>query len=629
VIVDGPTDPQSAAGSAPPAAGWRPATVLEDSFASLALLVMVALPLLEIFWRKAFGHGIPGAGPIVQHLTLWVGFLGAAMAARDGKLLALASGSFLPAGWGRQAARILAAAFGAWAAALLVWGGWQLVSIERETGSTIGADIPTWIAQLVLPISMALIAARLVWRAARDDDQPESAAAAWLRRGLSALGIAIAVLFVRAPSVPEHISIAIFLIVLLAAAAAGTPLFAILGGAAAFLFMHDGVTPATILIETYSLSVSPTLAAIPLFTLAGFLLAEGKASDRLLRVFRAWFGWVPGGTAVVCAILCSFFTVFTGGSGVTILALGGVLFPALVRDGYRERFSLGLLTASGSLGLLLPPALPLIVYAVVAQIPIEDIFIGGILPGILMTSMIAAWGVREGIVSQARRQPFRFSEALGALWNAKWELAMPGVVLAAILSGAATAVEASALTALYALVVQAVIHRDVSPVRDLSRVLAECITVVGGVLIIVGVAVGMTNYLVGAQVPAKLVQWTQGNIHSQFAFLLALNLFLLIVGALMDMFAAIVVVVPLIVPLGAAFGVHPVHLGIIFIANLELGFLTPPVGLNLFLASYRFKKPMLEVCAAALPMMAILGVGVLVITYVPWLTTGLLAWFGR
>ena len=403
----------------------------------------------------------------------------------------------------------------------------------------------------------------------------------------------------------------------------------IVGVAAVLLFMCEGTTPAAVLVETYALSVSPTLAAIPLFTLAGFLLAEGRASERLLRVFRAWFGWIPGGTAVVCAFLCSFFTVFTGGSGVTILALGGVLFPALLKDGYRERFSLGLMTASGSLGLLLPPALPLILYGVVAQIPIEDLFIGGIVPGFLLTAMIAAWGVREGIVSRTPRYPFVFSEGASSLWAAKWELMMPAVVLVAMFSGLATAVEAAALVAVYAVVVQAVVHRDLSLRRDGLRVFTECAVVVGGVLVILGVAVGFTNYLVGAQVPARMLEWCQQHIGSRLMFLLVLNLFLLVVGWLMEIFAAIVVVVPLIVPLGAAFGIHPVHLGIIFIANLELGFLTPLVGINIFLASYRFKRPVLEVCAAALPMMAILGVGVLLITYVPWLTLGLLQLLGR
>jgi C4-dicarboxylate transporter, DctM subunit len=607
--------------------------LIEDGVASLALLVMALLPLAEMISRRALGRGIPGSGPIVQHLTLWVGFLGAAIAAREGKLLALATGTLIPPGAGRRAADVLGAAFGACAASVLAIGGARMATIERESGSTIGADIPTWVAQLVLPVAFALIAARLVWRAgvgtSIEPHRPSSPAAVWVDRALAASGVVAGLLFITTPSILEGHSLWPGLVVIAAAAIAGTPLFAILGGTAAFLFMREGVTPATILIETYSLSVSPTLPAIPLFTLAGFLLAEGHASERLLRVFRAFFGWIPGGTAVVCAVLCSFFTVFTGGSGVTILALGGVLFPALLRDGYRERFALGLLTASGSLGLLLPPALPLILYAVVAQIPIEDIFIGGILPGILLTSMVAAWGVREGIVSNAGRYPFRAREALRSLWVAKWELAMPALVLVAMFSGLATAVEAAALTALYALVVQTFVHGDLSLRKDLLRAVSECVTVIGGVLIILGVAVGLTNYLVGAQVPARLLEWARTNITSRVTFLLVLNLFLLVVGWLMEIWAAIVVVVPLIVPLGAAFGIHPVHLGIIFIANLELGFLTPLVGLNIFLASYRFKRPVLEVCAAALPMMAILGIGVLVITYVPWLTTGLLTVFGR
>jgi C4-dicarboxylate transporter, DctM subunit len=621
----------------------RALALLENSVAALALVAMVVLPLAEIVFRRQFDRGIPGSGPIVQHLTLWVGFLGAALAARDGKLIALATATFLPEGFWRRAAGIFGAAFGAWTAVVLAYGAERMVAIEREAGGNIGAGIQTWVTQLVLPIAFALIAVRLVWRPGfkeptpvSDQDQNleagasrRSARSRWRDRALASLGIAAALVCVWRPSLLEGIPLIPTLLVAIVAAAAGAPLFAILGGTAALLFMRDGITPATILIETYSLSVSPTLPAIPLFTLAGFLLAEGHSSERLLRVFRALVGWIPGGTAVVCAVVCSFFTVFTGGSGVTILALGGVLFPALIKDGYREKFSLGLLTASGSLGLLLPPALPLILYAVVAQIPYENIFIGGILPGILLTSMIAAWGVREGIMTGAGRHPFRAREAVAALWAAKWELGMPVLVLVAMFSGLATAVEASALTAFYALIVQVFIHRDLSIRRDLPRALTECITVIGGVLIIVGVAVGLTNYLVGAQVPVLLADWVRAHIASRLMFLLALNLFLLVVGAMMDIFAAIVVVVPLIIPLGAAFGVDPVHLGIIFIANLELGFLTPPVGLNLFLASYRFKRPVLEVAVASVPMMIILGIGVLVITYVPWLTTGLLTWFGR
>ncbi len=592
--------------------------LFEDGVAAAALAAMVALPLIEIAVRRLFGVGVPGSGPFVQHLTLWVGFLGAAIAAREGKLLALATGAAVPRP-ARRTAAIFSAAVAACMATILACGAVQLVLAERETGTIIAANVPAWVGQLALPVGFALIAVRLAWRADRS----------WWGRAIAGAGILAGVTLVRFPSILEHRPAWPGLVAVMAAAFVGGPIFAILGGAAVLLFMSDGVTPATVLIETYSLSVSPTLPAIPLFTLAGFLLAEGQASARLLRVFRAWFGWIPGGTAVVCAVLCTFFTAFTGGSGVTILAVGGVLFPALLKEGYRDQFSLGLLTVSGSLGLLLPPSLPLILYAVVAQIPIEDLFIGGLLPGILLTSMIAAWGVREGLKSGAERQRFEPGEAGAALWAAKWELAMPAVVIVSMFSGIATAVEAAALTACYALFIQAVVHRDLKSARDLLRVFVECALVIGGVLIILGVAVGLTNYLVGVQLPARLVEWVRAHIESRLAFLLILNVFLLIVGWFMEIFAAIVVVVPLIVPLGAAFGINPVHLGIIFVSNLELGFLTPLVGLNIFLASYRFKRPVLEVCRATLPFMAILGVGVLVITYVPWLTTGLLTLLGR
>jgi C4-dicarboxylate transporter, DctM subunit len=378
------------------------------------------------------------------------------------------------------------------------------------------------------------------------------------------------------------------------------------------------------------LTTSTGIAAIPLFTLAGFLLAEGRSSERLLRVFRACVGWAPGGTAVAAATLCAFFTLFTGGSGVTILVLGGLLLPALVGDGYRERFSIGLLTASGSLGLLFPLSLPLMLYGIVSQkASIEDLFIGGLLPGVLMLGLLAMLGVREGMLTHAERRPFRAAEALAAVWEAKWELFLPVFVVGAFVGGVATLVESAPLAALYTLIVQRFIHRDLPTWKDVLRVAADCVALVGGVLLILAVAAGLTDYLVYAEVPTRLVEWTQSHIHSRLLFLLALNVFLLIVGTLMDIFSAIVVVVPLILPLAEAYGIDYVHLGIIFVANLELGFLHPPLGLNLLLASVRFKKPVLEVTWATLPMLGILAVGVLLITYVPWLTLGLLHWLGR
>jgi tripartite ATP-independent transporter DctM subunit len=378
------------------------------------------------------------------------------------------------------------------------------------------------------------------------------------------------------------------------------------------------------------LTTSTGIAAIPLFTLAGFLLAEGKSSERLLRLFRAWVGWAPGGTAIAAATLCAFFTLFTGGSGVTILVLGGLLLPALIGSGYRERFSIGLLTASGSLGLLFPLSLPLMLYGIVSQkAPIEDLFVGGLLPGLLMLGLLAALGMREGVVTRAQRTPFRLREAMASVWEAKWEIFLPVFVVGTFIGGIATLVESAPMAALYTVIVQRYIHRDLPTWKDVFRVSADCIALVGGVLLILAVAAALTNYLVFAEIPTRLVEWTQAHVQSKLVFLLFLNVFLLVVGTLMDIFSAIVVVVPLILPLAQLYGINYVHLGIIFVANLELGFLHPPLGLNLLLASVRFKKPVLEVTWATLPMLGILALGVLLITYVPWLTLGILHWMGR
>jgi tripartite ATP-independent transporter DctM subunit len=501
-------------------------------------------------------------------------------------------------------------------------GGLALVSTERAAGDIIAVDVPVWVSTLAFPIGFSLIAARLAWRAS-----PR-----WTGRAVAALGIVAGVLAARHFEFFEGQPLMPWLAAIIVAGVLGAPIFTLLGGIAMIAFFIDGSRPIVPLIKAYEELTSPSanLAAIPLFTLTGFLLAEGKSSERLLRALRALFGWAPGGTAVAAATLCAFFTLFTGGSGVTILALGGLLLPALLKDGYRERFAIGLLTASGSLGLLFPLSVPLILYAIVAQnVPIEDLFIGGLVPGVLMLALLAGLGVWEAIRTGAARSAFRTSEAISALWAAKWELLLPVVVLWVLLGGYATTSESAAVAALYAVIVQRFIHRDLPSFGDIVRVAGDCVALVGGVLIILAVAVGLTNYLVNVQVPTLLIEWTQANIESKALFLLALNVFLLLVGTVMDIFSAIVVVVPLLLPLADAYGISYVHLGVIFIANLELGFLHPPLGLNLLLASYRFKKPVLEVTLATLPMLGILAVGVLLITYVPWLTEGLLRWMGR
>ncbi|MEE8175223.1 MAG: TRAP transporter large permease subunit [Gemmatimonadota bacterium] len=590
----------------------------EELAASLALAAMVILPLLEIPLRK-LGTGIPGGISIVRHLMLWVAFLGAALAAREGRLLSLATGQLLPEGKLRSGGRLFAAAVAAAVSALFFRAGIDLVLEERAAGTMITESLPIWVAQVVLPLSFLLIAVRLIWRAGES----------WKGRAIGAIGAVVGLVVAQFPGLLEARPVWPGLLMILVGTVLGGPIFAALGGIAALLFMAEGVPPVAVLIETYSLASDPVLAAIPLFTLVGFFLAEGRASSRLLGFFHAFFGWIRGGTAVVCALLCAFFTVFTGGSGVTILAMGGLLYQVLREDRYRDRFSLGLLTASGSLGLLLPPALPLILYGIVAGVSIEDLFIGGILPGIVLVTLVAAWGVREGIVGGVERTPFARREAGRALWEAKWELLLPLIVLFVYLGGFATLVEAAALAALYAFVTQCFVHRDVSLRGDLPRVFRECLVLIGGVLLILGMAMGFSSYMVDAMIPARALEWVQAHIDSRLVFLLCLNLFLLAVGAVMDIFSATVVVVPLIVPLGLAFGIDPIHLGIIFIANLELGYLTPPVGLNLFFASYRFERPLLEIYRAAVPFLIILGFGVLLITYVPLLTTGLLTILGR
>ncbi|MFI5177283.1 MAG: TRAP transporter large permease subunit [Vicinamibacterales bacterium] len=593
----------------------------ENLLATLALGGIMVLPLAEIVSRKLLGTGVPGSGPIAQNLTLWLGLFGAAIAAREGKLLTLATGEFLPKGPIGAAAHVISGGMGAAIATLLALGGAVLVKSDRAAGDLIAIGIPVWIADLALPVGFGLIALRLVWRASPT----------WLGRAVAALGLVAGVVAHEYRAGFEGLSLWPWLVALVTAGVLGAPIFALLGGIAVFASLVHGNPPVVLMVKAYEeLTTSTGLAAIPLFTLAGFLLAEGKSSERLLRVFRAWVGWAPGGTAVAAATLCAFFTLFTGGSGVTILVLGGLLLPALLADRYRERFSIGLLTASGSLGLLFPLSLPLMLYGIVSQkASIEDLFVGGLLPGLMMLGLLAALGVREGLITSAGRVPFRVGEAMASVWEAKWELFLPVFVLGAFLGGIATLVESAPLAALYTLIVQRFVHRDLPTWKDVLRVMSDCVALVGGVLVILAVAAGLTNYLVDAQVPSQLIDWTQAHVHSKILFLLGLNVFLLVVGTLMDIFSAIVVVVPLIIPLADVFGINPVHLGIIFVANLELGFLHPPLGLNLLLASVRFKKPVLEVTWATLPMLGILALGVLLITYWPWLTLGLLHWLGR
>lgn len=592
---------------------WRGAAVAaENGLLALAFLLMVLLPLAEIVLRATLHTGIEGAATIVQHLTLAIGMLGAAVAAREGRLLTLAS-SALIRGKVVSPVRFAAAMVGAAVTLVLLSAAIDFVAVERAAGGTVALGIPTWVAQLPLPLGFGLIAVRLAWSAA-------PAASGRIAAAACAAGAAAA--FLQFPSGLTAVTLGVLVITTLL----GTPIFVAVGGVATVLLLREGVPAAAVAVNHYSLVVNPSLPAIPIFTLAGYMLAESRAPGRLVEVFDALFGRFRGGAAIVTVLACTFFTCFTGASGVTILALGGLVMPLLVRARYRTPDALALVTGSGLPGVILLPALPLLLYAVVARVSIEDMFLGGLLPALLMIAVVAAWGIRRQPPDGSPRPPFCRMRARDALLAAKWELSLPLVPLATLGAGLATPVEAASATALYSIFIACVVHRDLRPLRDLPRVVAECGLMVGGILLVLGVALGLTNYLVDAEVPDRLLDWARQAISSPWLFLLALNVLLLAVGCVMDIYTAIVVLAPLVTPLGAAYGIHPVHLGIVFLANLELGYLTPPVGMNLFFAAYRFNRPIAEVLRAVLPLMGALGAAVLAVTYVPWLSTGLLAW---
>ena len=408
-------------------------------------------------------------------------------------------------------------------------------------------------------------------------------------------------------------------ILTVALALLGTPLFIIISASALLSFYLVGIDSSIVVIEMYRLAKTPMLIAIPLFAFAGYVLAESQAPSRLVRVSRAVLGWLPGGLAVVVILACTLFTAFTGASGVTIIALGGLLLPALLSEKYPEKFSLGLVTTAGSLGLLLPPSLPLILYGVVTQTSIDQLFIAGIVPSALLVLLLSLFSVYKGVETQIPSSRITVREVINAIRAAKWELPLPAVILAGIYSGFFAISEAAAITAFCVVVVEVAIYRDVN-VRDLPRIMQKSMVLVGGILVILGAALALTNYMIDAEIPMKLLDFLKVHIQSKLLFLVMLNIFLLAVGCMIDIFSALVVIVPLISPAAQAYGIHPVHLGVIFLVNLGIGYSTPPVGMNLFIASFRFERPVLKLYMASLPFLAILLIALVIITYVPGLS---------
>lgn len=410
---------------------------------------------------------------------------------------------------------------------------------------------------------------------------------------------------------------------LLLLALLGAPLFAVIAASAMFGFSREGIDLQAIAIEFYSIAEMPILLAIPLFTFAGYLLSESGAPRRLVRLTGALLGWMPAGLAIVSLAACAFFTAFTGASGVTIIALGALLFPALQQAGYPEKFNLGLVTSAGSLGLLFAPSLPLILYGIVAEIPVEDLFLAGILPGFLMILLLSGYSVWKNRAVRVPLSDFSWKEVRSALREAMWEIPLPIVVLGGIYSGYFAISEAAAVTALYVLIVDVVILREI-PLRKLPDIMRESMVLVGGILVILGMSLASTNYMIDTGVPQKLLEYVSLMVTSELTFLLLLLLFLLVLGAILDIFSAIVLVVPLILPVAMQFGVDPVHLGIVFLATMQLGYITPPVGLNLFIASYRFDRPVVELYISTLPFFIFLLIAVAIIAFWPGLSLVLL-----
>jgi len=610
--------------------------VIEDSIIAITLLSMALLPVIEFLGRKFFNTGIPGATHFLRHGTLLLGFVAAVAATREDKNLKISAIDILMRESFRKPARLFSAYITIMACTAMAWAGCLLVMAEAPaapewvkhlipSGSLsfwedrllfadggnerIGGIIPVWMAETLMPMGFIGIIIRLIQREA------------------GTLGIrmlllsAIPLTMVMSSVFQDNVSTILLpsMVLLLAAAALGTPIYALLGGIAVLMFWNDRVTTAAIPAETYRIVTSEVFPAIPIFTLIGFILSESGASRRLEQLFVNWFGWMPGGIAVAVTLLCAFFTTFTGASGATILALGALLLPILMNRGFSASFSVGLLTSTGSIGLLLPPSIVVILYAVVAQEPIIDMFKAAIVPGVLMVLPVIGWCVWKARKLNVQRDPFHLGKALASLRYAAGELSLPVVVLGLLFAGWCSPVEAAAFGAVYALLIESLVYRDLG-FRKIYRLLVDGGIMVGSILIVLGVAMGLTSYLIDAGIPMQAAEWVKTHVESRWVFLLAMNAALLLVGCFMDIFSALIVVVPLLLPIALVFGVDPAHLGIIFLANLQLGYLTPPVGMNLFLASVRFNRPLLSVARDTFPFLLLNSLVVLVITYIPALS---------
>jgi len=597
---------------------WR----FDEVLSSLALVLMMLIPLIEIVLRPLLGSGIANAPVLVQHCGLILAMFGAVAAERHGHLSSL--GSSL-ANVGGASFQVLVHSFSKGSASvicgLLALACWRFVASEIDVAHTLAYGIAVWWVQAAMPLGFLLLGAKLGSRCARTT---------WLK---GVLGLVLPLAGYLLADAFDGTALPLWpgVLWLLAVLLSGAPIFVVLGGLALALFWQDGQPLASVALSHYQITVNPSLPALPLFTLAGMVFARTQAAKRLGDVFIALFGGGVIGTVLASAVMCSFFTAFTGGSGVTILALGGLLLPLLRSAGLPEQRGISLVTSASALGVLLAPSVPLIMYAIIARVPINTMFLAGIVPAVVMVVFLLLFGGylnRSSVLVKTPREPVDrpdISHILSMIWIAKWEILAPIVAIGSLVSGLATPMESAALTAGYAVLTQALAHRELN-VRLLGQCLTECTQIIGGVMLILGMALGLTNYLVDSGVPNTAIEWVQGVIPNKFVFLLVLNVFLLAAGALMEIFAAIVFLVPLLLPVSLSYGIDPVHFGIIFLANLEMGFLCPPAGMNIYFASAMFGKPVRYVAVSVLPALLALFLGTLAISWLPILATGLPQW---
>ena len=612
----------------------RAVHVVEDSLAFISILFLALVLIVTAVARKVFHTGIADSTIMVEHLVLVATFIAGAITSREKKHLALATDLFLPGplrSFGEVFTAILAAAL------TLAFG---LSALSFALNAFAPTDrigfLPKRLIVMVMAAGFLAMSVRFITTLKQKKARWPAAAGAALLGLFLGFGALVQLLTGEGTvSLPFLTSVQEFLqpvltalggpliILIIGAAFLGLPIFIVLGGIGFLLFAKGGGPLEIIPNQAYAVLTGDAIPAIPLFAAVGFFLSESKAGERMVRFFQAVFGWFPGGLTVMAVLVCAFFTTFTGASGVTILALGGLLAVILEKAGYPKKFTVGLLTASGSIGLLFPPSLPVIIYGVIAQTSIKDMFVGGLVPGLFLVVSVMAIGIIYSWKRGMPRHALKVRDAVAAFGDSFWEILLPLIIFGLYFGGLTSLQESAAVALLYVWIVETFIKKDMK-IRDLPRIFLHAAPVIGGVLVILALANGLSYYIIDAQIPQKLSAWVATTISSKYVFLLILNLALLVVGCFMDIYSAILVVVPLIIPLGNFFHIHPVHLGIIFLANLELGYLTPPVGLNLYLASYRFNEPVIKVYRDVLMFLVLGLVAVLLITYVPFITTALL-----